>query len=102
MNRSIFGAILTARLTFYIAKLLPHTSVQGASIAKSVISGISPAYLNKLPHSVTIKIFEAFVMSFHDMFLFAVPVMLFGFVAALFLREKPLRGSATAPKTEVI
>jgi len=38
-------------------------------------------------------ILEAFVRSFHDVFLWAIPFAILTFVAALFLRETPLRDS---------
>lgn len=98
LGGSIFGAILTARLAYYLIKYIPAASNQSSSLAKSVVNGISPAYLNSLPPSVTARIYLAFVMSFHDMFLIAIPVMLLGFVVSLFLKEKPLRGSASGPE----
>jgi MFS family permease len=97
LGGSIFGAILTVRLSEHLAKLLPSSAHQDSSLSKNVSSGISPAYLRTLPHTVTEKIYQAFVMSFHDMFLLVVPVMLLGFVVALFLKEKPLRETTSGP-----
>lgn len=92
LGGAVFGAILTNRLTFHLKQLLPNfSSESSANLSHSVVTGVTPASINKLPPSISHDIYQAFVMSFHDMFLIAVPVVLLAFVAALFLRETPLR-----------
>ncbi len=95
LGGAVFGAILTNRLAFHLKQLLPHQPLGGSvsSLSKSVQRGLSPSLLHKLPPNITHDIYQAFVMSFHDMFLFAVPVLLLAFVVSLFLRETPLRDS---------
>jgi len=94
LGGAVFGAILTNRLAFHLKQLLPNFSGQSASLSKSVVTGVTPASINKLPPNVSHDIYEAFVLSFHDMFLLAIPVLGLAFIAALFLRETPLRDTA--------
>jgi len=103
LGGAVFGAILTNRLAFHLKQLLPHVSSLGSSagsLSASVETGATPTFINKLPPSISHDIYQAFVLSFHDMFLIAVPVLLLAFVAALFLRETPLRD--TAKGTEAV
>jgi EmrB/QacA subfamily drug resistance transporter len=102
LGGAVFGAILTNRLTYHLKQLLPHTSLGGSasSLSSSVETGATPTFINKLPPSISHDIYQAFVLSFHDMFLIAVPVLLVAFIAALFLREAPLR--TTTKGTEAI
>ncbi len=95
LGGAIFGAILTNRLAYHLKQLLPqvpggHTAVSAASIQSSA----SSQAIALLPHSIGQDVLQAFVLSFHDMFLLAIPVLGLAFIAALFLREMPLRGSA--------
>lgn len=100
LGGAIFGAILINRLTFHLKQLLPHASVgsSASSLSSSVETGVTPTFINKLPPAISHDIYQAFVMSFHDMFLLAIPIILLAFVAALFLREVPLRTSAKGPE----
>ncbi len=98
LGGAIFGAILTNRLAVHLKQLLPHFSGQSSGLAQSVVTGVTPASLHKLPPSISHDIFEAFVLSFHDMFLLAIPVLLLAFIAALFLREAPLRETTRGPE----
>jgi len=95
LGGAIFGAILTNRLAYHLNQLLPHSGIGGSvsGLAKNVQNGVSPAVINKLPPSISHDIYEAFVLSFHDLFILAIPVLLLAFVVALFLRETPLRDS---------
>ncbi len=87
---AIFGSILTGRLTTYLREALPQHAGGATINIDSVQSG---AGLHGLPPAVAHQVLEAFVRSFHDMFLLAIPFALLAFVAALFLRETPLRSS---------
>ncbi len=98
LGGAIFGAILTNRLAFHLQQLLPHTSAAYASLSKSIQTGASSTVINKLPPSISHDVYQAFVLSFQDMFLFTIPVIVLAFIAALFLRETPLRNSATGPE----
>jgi hypothetical protein len=99
LGGAIFGAILTNRLAYHLKQLLPSASVSHVSnLSANIQNGLSSATINKFPNSISHDIFEAFVLSFHDMFLLAVPVILVAFVVALFLREAPLRTTVKAPE----
>ncbi|HUC95901.1 MAG TPA: MDR family MFS transporter [Candidatus Saccharimonadia bacterium] len=101
LGGAVFGAILTNRLSFHLKQLLPSVSSIGSSassLSKSVQSGATPTFINKLPPSISHDIYQAFVLSFHDMFLIAIPVLLVAFIAALFLREAPLRTTTKGPE----
>jgi EmrB/QacA subfamily drug resistance transporter len=97
LGGAIFGSILISRLTYHLMTTLP----QAAGAAKINISTIQTgAGLGNLQPAVAHKVFQAFVLSFHDMFLLTVPVTLLAFVVALFLRETPLRGGPREPILE--
>lgn len=93
---AIFGSILTSRLTHHLSQLSANSGGGPAPSIKAIQSGT--AGLHNLPPAVVHKVAQAFVLSFHDMFLLTIPVALLTFVAALFLKEVPLRGS-TAPQS---
>jgi predicted MFS family arabinose efflux permease len=66
----------------------------GAALAVSGVSPDavgSPGALHKQPHNVVVPIVQAYSESLSQVFLWAAPVALVGFVLALFLREVPLR-----------
>jgi hypothetical protein len=94
---AIFGAILISRLTKHLSELAPNAAGQAKISAGSIEKG---GNLHALPPAVAHNVSEAFVRSFHDMFLLAVPVALLAFVVALFLRETPLRASHQEPTLE--
>jgi len=96
LGGAVFGAILTNRLSYHLNQLLPgaHSLISPSSIQ----AGASSSLINHLPQSIAHDIYEAFVLSFHDMFLIAIPVILLAFVAALFLRETPLRETTKGPE----
>ncbi|OGL30533.1 multidrug MFS transporter [Candidatus Saccharibacteria bacterium RIFCSPHIGHO2_12_FULL_41_12] len=87
---AIFGTILINRLNHHLLELFP----KGAGVPKIDVSSIqSGANIYNLPPDVAHNVLEAFVRSFHDMFLLAIPFALLAFVIALFLRETPLQSS---------
>lgn len=86
---AIFGTVLTNRLTHYLAESLPQT----AGAPKINVNSIQNGAHASLPPGVAHTVFEAFVRSFHDMFLLAIPIALLAFIFALFLRETPLRST---------
>lgn len=84
LGGAIFGNILIARLTHYL-----QVNFQGAAIPASAITqGVAG-----LPAAARNPALQAYVSAFQDMFLLAIPIALAAFVAALFLREIPLRNS---------
>lgn len=88
---ALFGAILVSRLTHHLYELLPGQIASSHLSVKGIQTGA--AGIRSLPPPVAADVLEAFTRSFHDMFLLAIPFALLAFVAALFLRETPLRSS---------
>jgi EmrB/QacA subfamily drug resistance transporter len=96
---ALFGAILTNRLSHYLS----GNFAQLASTNPDLVSAVDPGKLEAiqnntsliatLPVPVQSAVLEAFVSSFHVVFLVAAPVVAVGFFVALFLRETPLRTS---------
>jgi len=83
LGGAVFGAILTSRLTQHIHEQVPYAG----SLAQSAVkSGVE-----HLPPEIKAGVLQAYVKSFHDLFLLAIPFTLAAFVTALFLREAPLR-----------
>jgi EmrB/QacA subfamily drug resistance transporter len=90
LGGAIFGSILISRLTHHLRETLP-TSSQDA--IHGSLTQLGTAQLDKLTAPVHHDILQAYVFSFHDMFLLALPFVAAAFLAALFLREAPLRSS---------
>jgi EmrB/QacA subfamily drug resistance transporter len=86
---ALFGTVLTNRLISHLHEVLPANSAAPAIDPGNISNGAS---LHNLPPAVQQPVLEAFVRSFHDMFLLAIPFALLAFIVALFLREAPLRG----------
>ncbi|ASY27266.1 drug resistance transporter, EmrB/QacA MFS subfamily [Candidatus Planktophila limnetica] len=94
---ALFGSILTNRVTHY----LQSGFTELAATNPSAVSGFDPeklkqlssntAVLKDLPVVVQNTALDAFVNSFHVVFLAAAPVTALGIIFALMLREVPLR-----------
>jgi EmrB/QacA subfamily drug resistance transporter len=89
---AFFGAILTNRLGVHLRQLLP--SNVSSHISTTKIQESATTGLGKLPSRTSHDIYQAFVLSFRDMFLIAVPVLIIAFIVSLFLKEIPLRTTA--------
>jgi EmrB/QacA subfamily drug resistance transporter len=85
LGGAVFGTILTARLTHHIQQVLPNAS--------GVATGVLHTGVSKLPDNLKHQVLGAYVNSFHDMFLLAIPFTVAAFIVSLFLRETPLRNS---------
>ena len=81
---AIFGSLFT---NFLRGRIGPAVAASGASPA--AVS--SPEALHRLPRAAAAPVIGAYATSLTEVFLWAVPVALVGFVLALFLREVPLR-----------
>jgi hypothetical protein len=86
---AIFGSLFTNFLHSRIGAAL------AASGAPSAAAN-SPEALHRLPRTVAAPIVSAYAASLTQVFLWAVPVALVGFILALFLREVPLRDIGTS------
>jgi EmrB/QacA subfamily drug resistance transporter len=87
LGGAIFGTILISRLTHHLGETLP------SSVAAHVTGGLSGGLkqIAQLPVILKHDVLTAYVYSFHDMFLIAIPFVAVAFIVALFLRETPLR-----------
>lgn len=88
---AIFGAILTARLTYYLTQNLPAAASSHLSTGSLEDS---TAALQQVPAFIRHDILAAFASSFRDVFLWAVPFAVLTFLVSLLLREAPLRSTA--------
>lgn len=98
LGGAIFGAILTNRLSTHLKELLPNLSGHSSNLSSSVVSGVSSSALHKLPPSVSHDVLQAFVLSFRDLFLYSIPILLLAFIVSLFLREVPLKTTTAEPE----
>jgi MFS family permease len=96
---ALFGAILSNRLGHYLIVGREELVVSNPSVAlsfnESDIEKIkqNTAVIAQLPPEAQSTALNAFVNSFHVVFLAAAPLVAIGFFLALFLREAPLRTS---------
>ncbi|MFC9506732.1 DHA2 family efflux MFS transporter permease subunit [Streptomyces sp. NPDC057002] len=92
---AVFGTIFAGRLgdqltdAFRGAQLPPGVSVDSLEA--------DPRGIAALPSGLQPPALHAYAVSITDVFLYAAPVALLGFVLAWFLKEDRLRGSVTAP-----
>ena len=82
---AIFGAVLSVRITHYLADLLPAGAASGTGDALSNISAI-----HSLPADLQVPVLEAFMRSIQDLFLVAVPFVVVALVVSFLIPEKPL------------
>jgi EmrB/QacA subfamily drug resistance transporter len=92
---ALFGAILTSRLAQHLSASLP-TQANGAHINIQAIQ-TGAAGIHSLPPPLMSAVLVAFSKSFQDMFWLTIPFSVLAFVAALFLKEVPLRSSHEEP-----
>ncbi|MGI5375063.1 MDR family MFS transporter [Streptomyces sp. CA-251387] len=92
---AVFGTVFAGRLddklvdAFRGVQLPPGVSLEGLEA--------DPRGIAELPEALRPGALEAYASAITDVFLYAAPVALLGFVLAWFLREDKLRGSVTAP-----
>jgi len=98
LGGAIFGTVLLSRLNHHLTQALPAGGTQHISSANITSNGT--AAIQHLPPPIQHDILLAFVGSFHDMFLIGIPFALAAFIAALFLKEKPLRGGVNLPSQD--
>jgi EmrB/QacA subfamily drug resistance transporter len=88
---AIFGAIFSSRLTSELPGLLPPDLPQTGDPAAMDALLNSPEQIHALPPAIADAVVEALSRGLHSVFLWAVPLLLAGFVLAWFLKEIPLR-----------
>jgi hypothetical protein len=94
---AIFGAVFSARLTYWRPRLLPpDAAAQLKGGGRALFN--DPARIAKLPAGIRGPVLEMFVKSLHTVYLVGVPIILAAFVLSFFIKEKTLRKSATEPE----
>ncbi len=102
VGTAAFGAILNTRLASYLAEDLGEAEIPlGSSNPEMAANNIQE--MQNLEEPLRGVVLGAYTNALTDLFLLAVPVVLFAFVASLFLREIPLRTGAAeeVAKSEV-
>ncbi|GGJ12103.1 MDR family MFS transporter [Streptomyces brasiliensis] len=92
---AIFGTVFASRLADALA-----AAFRGVRLPPGVSPDTlkaDPRGIGTLPPALRPAALHAYAMSITDVFLYAAPVALLGFVLAWFLKEDRLRGSVTAP-----
>jgi hypothetical protein len=94
---AVFGAILAARSASELARRLPADAARRMGAAGG--AGLdeianSPERIRQLPDDIQHAIVGALASAIHSVFLFAIPLLVVGFVLSWFLREIPLRDTA--------
>jgi EmrB/QacA subfamily drug resistance transporter len=98
IGAAVFGAILANRLAVHLVEQLgpiATTMEEGGALNVNNIEAI-----RALPEETKLPVLIAFTNALNDVFLVGVPVVALALVAALFLREVPLRTGARRPAGE--
>lgn len=94
MGTATFGAILNTRLASYLADSLGDADIPlGASNPELAANNIQA--MQALEEPIRGIVLGAYTNALTDLFLLAVPVVVFAFVISLFLKEMPLRSGAS-------
>ena len=91
---ALFGAVFARRLTESMTKLLPGVHLNAAG------GQLDPVTVNHLPAPVKHDVFFAIAHAIDGVFIWAAPSAILVFVLAWFIKEVPLRSSATPPPSE--
>ncbi|MGW1559204.1 MDR family MFS transporter [Streptomyces sp. NPDC002144] len=92
---AIFGTVFAGRLSDKLTDAFRGVRLPGGVSADALKS--DPRGIGSLPPALRAPAVHAYASSITDVFLYAAPVALLGFVLAWFLKEDKLRGSVTAP-----
>ncbi|MGW1914226.1 DHA2 family efflux MFS transporter permease subunit [Streptomyces sp. NPDC002076] len=92
---AIFGTVFAGRLGDKLAAAFRGVSLPPGASANALKS--DPRGIAALPPTLRPAALHAYASAITDVFLYAAPVALLGFLLAWFLKEDRLRGSVTAP-----
>jgi EmrB/QacA subfamily drug resistance transporter len=92
---AIFGTVFANRLGDKLADAFRGVDLP-AGVSVDALEA-DPRVIGELPSALRPPVLHAYASSITDVFLYAAPVALLGFVLAWFLKEDRLRGSVTAP-----
>jgi hypothetical protein len=87
---AIFGAIFSSRLAVELPARIPSEFLRNTEVGALLNS---PQHIRSLPGPVRDGITEAVAASIHSVFLWAIPLLLVGWVLSWLLPERPLRSS---------
>lgn len=85
LGGAVFGSILVSRLTHYVHDAIPQAGNISQTAVSSGVANLPPEYRQ--------MVLQAYVNSFQDMFMYAIPFAAAAFIVALFLREAPLKNT---------
>ncbi|MGH3471651.1 MAG: MDR family MFS transporter [Nocardioidaceae bacterium] len=95
---AVFGAILTTRLGVHMAQEFGSAASRLSSAGGSITGNVDKIKALKVPApEIYHKVLDAFSMSLHDVFLWAIPFVMIALIVALFIKEIPLKSRASAP-----
>ncbi|WBO69390.1 MDR family MFS transporter [Streptomyces camelliae] len=92
---AIFGTVFAGRLSDKLAAAFRGVSLPPGTSVNALKS--DPRGIAALPPALRPAALHAYASAITDVFLYAAPVALLGFLLAWFLKEDRLRGSVTAP-----
>ena len=92
---AVFGAILTARFATHLADQLGGIGSGAAQIGGGNVTG-NVQKIQQLPEPIHGFVLNAYADSLHDVFLWAIPVVLVALGISLFIRELPLKARQVA------
>ncbi|MHB8576821.1 MAG: MDR family MFS transporter [Dehalococcoidia bacterium] len=87
---AVFGTLLTSRVGFFVPHYVSPAQLAGVEDATHLLAR-SPEQLRQLPAAVHHGLIEAFVRSFDEVLLWAVPLAVVAFLITLLVREQTLR-----------
>ncbi|MFC9290315.1 DHA2 family efflux MFS transporter permease subunit [Streptomyces sp. NPDC057052] len=92
---ALFGTVFTHRLGDKLADAFRGVDLP-PGVSPDALEA-DPRVIGDLPAALRPPVLHAYASSITDVFLYAAPVALLGFLLAWFLKEDPLRASVTAP-----
>ncbi|MYY13681.1 DHA2 family efflux MFS transporter permease subunit [Streptomyces sp. SID4919] len=92
---AVFGSVFAGRLQDALADALAGRNLPAGVDPASLAA--DPRRLDQIPAALRPAVLDAFSSSITEVFLYAAPVALLGFVLAWFFHEDPLRGSVRVP-----
>lgn len=93
---AVFGAVLASRTSSELASRLPASARRSFGAGGVDAIANSPERIRALPADVQEAVVGALAAAIHSVFLWAIPLLVVGFVLAWFLREIPLKDTAHA------
>jgi EmrB/QacA subfamily drug resistance transporter len=98
---AVFGAILSSRLVVHLAAqlaTLPGAGTRGAIPTGNIANNVTR--IQRLPEPIHGLVLNGFAESLHDVFLWAVPVLLVALAVSFFIPEVPLKAREASPDAE--